>query len=171
MGDIRIYVVEDGTGKTVEDFGRVMSPFNVRFEAPEKGNYTVYSDNTFSTLMPKGVKATTSIYRPTVSPWGFLMVISGAVMAVLAVVFMIWGNVPVLVLEDGKATYEFKVWRNGKIKILVNGVEVPEQVGKYAAFKIGPNDEHTLEIERKFSWMWTWQWVFKVDDREVGRLP
>lgn len=170
-GDIRVYVVDDKTGKTIKDFGRLISPFHIRFEAPEAGNYTVYFDNTFSTLMPKDVKATAAIYRPTVNWWGFLMVISGVVMAVLAVIFMIWGNIPVLILEDGEATYEFKVWRNGKIKILVNGIEVPEQVSKHAVFKIGPNDEHTLEIERKFSWIWTWQWIFKVDGREVGRLP
>ncbi|NJE75966.1 emp24/gp25L/p24 family protein [Thermococcus sp. ES12] len=169
--DIRIYVVDDRTGQTVKDFGRLVSPISIRFEAPEKGNYTVYFDNTFSTLMPKGLKVTSTLYVTDINFWGFIMMISGVVMVVLAVIFIIIGNVPVLTLEDGEAVYEFKVWRNGKIKIWVNGVEVPEQVGKHAVFKIGPNDEHTLEIERKFSWTWTWQWIFRVDGREVGRLP
>lgn len=169
--DIRVFIVDAGTGQTVRDYGRLVGQFSIEFKPPHEGKYVIKFDNSFSTLIPKKVSVVAQVYVQEVNWWAFEMVFVGIVITVLIIVFMIIGNAPILKIDDGEAVYEFQPWYWGKLKIRVNGIEVPEGVDKHAVFRIGPNDEHTLEIERKFSWLWTWQWIFKVDGREVGRLP
>ncbi|KUH33911.1 hypothetical protein APY94_04055 [Thermococcus celericrescens] len=169
--DIRVFVVDAGTGQTVKDYGRLIGQFSIEFKPPREGKYIIKFDNSFSTLISKKVAVVAQVYTPDVNWWALEMAFVGIIIAVLMIVLMIIGNAPILTIDDGEAVYEFQPWYWGKLKIRVNGIEVPERVDKHAAFKIGPNDEHTLEIERKFSWTWTWQWIFKVDGREVGRLP
>nr|WP_216082445.1 hypothetical protein [Pyrococcus abyssi]QFN51320.1 hypothetical protein [Pyrococcus abyssi] len=50
-------------------------------------------------------------------------------------------------------------------------MEVKERVVKKATFRIGPNDEHILDIKRKFSITWTWKWEFMLDGKKIGEVP
>lgn len=170
--DIHLYVVDDSTGQIVKDFGKVISPISIRFKSPKAGNYTVFWDNSFSTLTPKKVYAVASIYISKVKFGAIEGLVIGIVLIVLALFFMAHGNKPVLVLKVQEDIYEFKPSFLGiMLKIWVNGIEIQDGIRNNATFIIGPNDEHILEIERRFSWLWTWQWIFKVDGQEVGRLP
>ena len=169
-GDIRVYVVEDKTGKIVKDFGRLMSPLSVRFAPPNGGNYTVYFDNTFSTIMPKHVKATYAIYTANGIVTSLILGVTGLSLLVLGLIALVRGT-PILVIKSGDDVYEFSIGRWYSLRISVNGIKLKDPVKKDAAFKIGPNDEHTLELKNKSSWFRGDRWIFIVDGQEVGRLP
>lgn len=168
--DIRVYVVEDKTGKIVKDFGRLMSPLSVRFTPPNGGNYTVYFDNTFSTIMPKHVKATYAIYTANEIVATFILGVAGSVVLVLGLMALIRGS-PILIIKAGDDAYEFSLGRGYSLRISVNGIELKDPVRKDAAFKIGPNNEYTLELKNRSSWFRGARWIFIVDGHEVGRLP
>nr|WP_216082441.1 emp24/gp25L/p24 family protein [Pyrococcus abyssi] len=168
-GDIIIYIVDEN-GRRVKDFGKLVSPIRIRFLAPSPGNYTVYFDNTFSTLVPKKIYATASLYVKELQFWALEWILVGVVLIIICFLNVVLGNTKVLVLRIGEDTYEFEPWW-GSLKIRVNGMEVKERVVKKATFRIGPNDEHILDIKRKFSITWTWKWEFMLDGKKIGEVP
>jgi len=168
-GDVIIYVVDE-SGRRIEDFGKLVSPVSIRFLAPASGNYTVYFDNTFSTLVPKKIHAVASVYTKEFRFWSFELVIVGISLVVLGISNSVLGNTRGLALRIGNDTYEFEPWW-GSLKIKVNGIEAKERIGKRAVFRVGPNDEYVLEIRRKFSAIWWVKWRFILDGNEIGEVP
>jgi len=171
-GDIMVYVVGRKTGQRVQDYGKLMSPISIRFKVPENGEYDVYFDNTFSTLMPKKVVAVAAIYTKETSLWAVELGLLGIVILILTLIGVIIG-VPFLKIYIDGDVFEFTP--KGEfipyLEIKVNGIPLNEKVRDSIKFRVGQNEDRVLEIERKFSIIWTARWIIKVDDQEIGRLP
>lgn len=161
--DIWIYVKEGG--RKIKDFGLVESPVHVIFTAPEEGNYTLYIDNTISLVTPKVLHLEILKYYYDYTVGGLLFSI-GIVWVIVGLIAVGVGQKR-LVLSVGGETYEFWPAGGWKFGVAVNGVVLDAKIKVGEKFRIGPNDEHVLEI-KKLSWR---KAGFFVDGQEVGRLP
>ena len=169
--DIWIYIKEGRT--TVKNFGRVKSPIDLTFTAPEDGVYTLYIDNSISVVTSKYVDLEV-VHKYYDYVWGFLVLLVGLMLTIIVLIALAKGA-KVLVLKIGDEVYEFMLSQtksgNLLVKAKINGYELPQKLKPGDKFKIGPNDEHLLEIG-----LWHGKWFttgvsLMVDGREVGRLP
>jgi len=169
--DIWIYI-KSGS-KTVKSFGKVESPIELSFTAPNDGIYTLYIDNSISLVTSKYVDLKI-IHEYYDYSWGVILFLLG----VGFVLFFLWRLIKgakVLLVKAGDEIYEF-MWskvRGNKVGVCVkiNGYELPKKLMPGEKFKIGPNDEHLLEID-----LWHGKWFttgisIKLDGQEIGRLP
>jgi len=169
--DIWIYVKEGHT--MVKNFGRVKSPIDLTFTAPEDGVYTLYIDNRISVVTSKYVDLEV-IHKYYDYSWGAILVFFGGFLALIFAISLIKGA-KVIVVKIGEEVYEFMISRVNRnklgVKVKLNGYELPQKLKPGDKFKIGPNDEHLLEVD-----LWHGKWFtsgisIKVDGYEVGRLP
>jgi len=170
--DIWIYIKEGP--KTVKNFGRIRSPVDLIFVAPEDGVYTVYVDNSISVVTSKYVDLKI-IHKYRDYSWGFLVLFWGSAF-VLAFGLALVKGMKVIVVKIGDEVYEFRISKKGDgklgVKVIVNGYELPQKLRPGDKFKIGPSDEHLLEID-----LWHGNRGYskgisiKVDGYVVGRLP
>ena len=162
--DVWIYVKE--YGQKVKDFGKVKSPVHVVFTAPEEANYTIYVSNEMSVVTSKSLDLTV-IHMYHDYGWAGFFLITGISWLIISILELAKG-VKHLVIRVGNEVYDFWLtWRG--LVVAVNGVKLDSRLKPGDKFRIGPNDEHVLEIRKvgrifkKFS--------FFIDGREVGRLP
>ncbi|ACS33168.1 emp24/gp25L/p24 family protein [Thermococcus gammatolerans] len=163
--DIWIYVKEGG--RTVEDFKLVKSPVDVIFTAPEDGNYTLYIDNSMSLVSSKILHLELIRHYYDYVPGG-LFLFFGFIALLVSLIGLMIGQKR-LMIRVGDETYEFWPTNWGKVNVAVNGVTLDSKVKPGDKFRIGPNDEHILEI--KMVGRFFKKTGFFVDGREVGRLP
>ena len=166
--DIWIYVKGE-SGEKVKDFGKVRSPVHVVFTAPANGNYTLFFDNSISVVTSKDLDLKVIKVYHDYAPGGILFFLLGLPLTIIAIAGLAVGQKR-LVVRVGDETYEFWVGRDG-LRVALNGMELDRPLKFGDMFKIGPNDEHVLEIGKEEGRFYSWKWMVWIDGHKVGRLP
>ena len=161
--DVWVYVKEGG--QKIRDYGQVKSPVHVVFTAPEEANYTVYVSNEMSVVTSKSLDLDV-IYKYHDYGWAGVLLVIGFIGLIADIVALAMG-VKHLVVQVKDEVYEFWLAGRWKVGVALNGTKLDSKVKVGDKFRIGPNDEHVLEI-KKISWR---KIGFFIDGREVGRLP